>query len=236
MTRARHLRCLVAVLTVLAAGCADAPEELGPFSELVDIAANSLRVRPVEEPPLAMPTGAIPADVLAQSTGPMIALTVPGAQRIVLSAAPGAGAEYLNFQDQNRRGIRMREGAVSGTYGFGVDLLAVRFQREDPVAHPMPLAQWPGQVDREYQYRLRDLRNYSITLSCVFDRVIRENIEVIERHETVRIVETCTNQRRSFENTYWVEPETGLIRRTQQWTGPAIRPVIVELLRPASEG
>lgn len=181
-----------------------------------------------------MPVGAISPDVLDRSPEPMIALTLPDAERIILSAAPDAGETFRVYHDVNRRGLRMREGALAGTYGFGVDLIAVRHQWDDPIARPMPLAEWPGRVDREYQYRLRDLENYSITVSCAFERVARENIEVIERHETVRIVETCTNQRRSFQNTYWVEPDTGLIRRSEQWTGPAIRPVIVETLRPGT--
>jgi len=232
-TQVRHA---MTALAVMLSACGSASEQLGPLGELAEVAASSIRTGRAEEPPLVMPEGAIPSDVLAQSPEPMIALTLGGVQRIILSAAPYAADDQLNFQDQNRRGIRMHEGAVSGTYGFGIDLLAVRFQRDDPVAHPVPLIQWPGQVDREYQYRQRDLYNYSIVVSCVFDRVVRENIEVIERYETVRIVETCTNQRRSFENTYWVEPESGVIRRSQQWTGPTTRPVIVELLRASAEG
>ncbi|MCL5777809.1 YjbF family lipoprotein [Limibaculum sp. FT325] len=233
MTRATLSRSGLAMLALFAAACSSGDETAAPYRDYAGLVANSLGIGRAAAPaPLEMPTGAMPVEVLAQSPGPMIALTVAGAQRIVLSAAPDAGDEFLNFQDQNRRGLRLRGGAVAGTYGFGQDLLAVRYQREDPVAHPLPLEEWPGQVDREYQYRLRDLANFSITVTCVFDRVVRENIDVIERHETVRIVETCTNSRRSFENTYWVEPLTGVIRRSQQWTGPEIRPVIIELLRP----
>lgn len=232
--RAAGPRAALVAAGLMLAGCGS--DGAGPLGDLAGLVAASVRGAPDVPTEAALPPpGPIAPGVLDTSDQPMIALTLPEISRLIMTAAPDAG-DYLNFQDQNRRGIRMLGGAVAGTYGFGVDLLAVRHGVDDPIARPTPLADWPAQVDRDYQYRLRDLDNYSITVACVFDVVVSETIEVIEAHDTVRVAETCTNQARSFTNTYWVEPATGTIRRSAQWTGPTIRPVTVELLRPTASG
>jgi hypothetical protein len=218
------------VCLALLAACSQGGSGFARYEDVGRLALGN----PVAEPsggPDALPL--LPRASFDLIDAPIVGLGFTDAPTVFLSAS-GRTEDHVSYQDQNRRGIRMRGGAVAATYGFGVDLRAVRFQREDPVATPTPLEQWPGQVDREYQYRVRDLDGFSITVTCVFDRLVRENIVVVERtHEVVRVVETCTNQRRSFENTYWVEPETGFIWRSAQWTGPSIRPVTVDIVNPA---
>ena len=50
-------------------------------------------------------------------------------------------------------------------------------------------------------------------------------------YETARIVESCANARRRFQNVYWVVPETGFIWKSVQWLGPKLNPVTVEIIR-----
>jgi len=139
---------------------------------------------------------------------------------------------YLTYQDTARRGLVLKGGAVAGTDGLGQDLLGVRHQVDDPFAYPRPLIEWPGQVDRSYQYRIRDGAPFSITVTCVIDIAARETIEIVERsYETARIVESCANARRRFQNVYWVVPETGFIWKSVQWLGPKLNPVTVEIIR-----
>lgn len=142
---------------------------------------------------------------------------------------------YLTYLDQNRRGLVMKGGAVTATKALGEDLRAVRHHRDDPTATLTPLAQWPGRLYRDYQFRKRDGVDYSVTLDCVFERLARETIEIVEiDFQVVRVSEICTNAARQVTNTYWVEEETGFIWKSQQWLGPNLAPATVEIIRPYS--
>ena len=142
---------------------------------------------------------------------------------------------YLNYLDSGGHGLVMLGGAVTGTQALGQDLEAVRHQPDDPVAHPTPVAGWPGQVWRDYQFAQRSGAEYSITLACVFERLVRETIDIVEiDFEVVRISEVCTNARRQITNTYWVEAETGFIWKSTQWLGPHLEPATIEIIRPYS--
>ena len=142
---------------------------------------------------------------------------------------------YLNYLGAGGRGLVMLEGAVAGTQSLGQDLQAVRYQPDDPVAHPTPVAGWPGQLYRDYQFAQRSGAEYSITLACVFERLVSETIDIVEiDFDVVRISEICTNARRQVVNTYWVEEETGFIWKSTQWIGPNLPPATIEIIRPYS--
>ena len=161
-----------------------------------------------------------------------IALSFGGGQRTFLVPLADNGG-YLNYFGSGGRGLVMIGGAVAGTQALGQDLQAVRYHPDDPVAYSTPVADWPGQVYRDYQYAQRSGAEYSITMACVFERLARENIEIVEiDFEVVRISEVCTNARRQFTNTYWVEPETGFIWKSQQWLGPNLEQATIEIIRP----
>ena len=163
-----------------------------------------------------------------------IALIFGGGPRTFLVPLADNGG-YLNYLDSGGHGLVMRGGAVTGTQALGQDLDAVRHQKDDPIAHPTPLADWPHQVYRDYQFSQRSGAEYSITLSCVFERLVIETIEIVELDfDVVRISEICTNARRQVTNTYWVEADTGFIWKSEQWLGPNIQQATIEIIRPYS--
>lgn len=160
-----------------------------------------------------------------------IAVSLRDVRAIVVARAENRGT--LDYRDSAGRAIRMRSGALAGTEGLGIDLAAVRHAQDDPVAYPMPLADWPDSVFREYQYRVRHAPQYGITLACAHQVLARETIEIFEiGFDVVRVSEVCTNQARQVVNTYWVEPETGFIWKSEQWAGPLIGHLTIEIVRP----
>jgi len=161
-----------------------------------------------------------------------IALTLGDGPRTFLVPLADNGG-YLNYLDSGGHGLVMLGGAVTGTQALGQDLEAVRYQPNDPVAYPTPVAAWPGQVWRDYQFAQRSGAEYSITLACVFERLVRETIDIVEiDFEVVRISEVCTNAKRQIVNTYWVEAETGFIWKSEQWLGPHLEQATIEIIRP----
>ena len=47
-----------------------------------------------------------------------------------------------------------------------------------------------------------------------------------------RVPETCSNGYRTFANTYWADPATGFVWKSEQWVGPRLEPMTVEVVRP----
>lgn len=179
-----------------------------------------------------VPAG-LSAEAAAQMQIPVISAAFEGNPTAYLPATARNGP-YVSYYGPDQRGIIMRGFGVARSQGLAQDLLGVRYQINDPVANPRPLESWPGQVDRSYQFHHRDLFNYEITLTCVFQRGPRQNLNILDKtHEVVRVGETCRNHRRTVENVYFVEPETGTIWRSRQWIGPQLRQLTVSTITPA---
>ena len=159
-----------------------------------------------------------------------------GNRSYVVPVADNGG--YLNYHDALRRSIIMRGGLITATQGLAYNMSAVRHAVDDPIVTPTPVAQWPGDVYRSYQFKLSGgARDFEITTSCVYTLGARERIEIVELFfDTVRVDETCSNAARSFTNTYWAEPDTGFIWRSQQWIGPRQEQMNVEIIRPYKAG
>lgn len=155
-----------------------------------------------------------------------------GNRSYVVPVADNGG--YLNYQDAARRSLIMRGGLITATQGLSYNLSAVRFDMDDPIVTPKPVAKWPASVFRNYQFKLSGgARDFEITTACAYTLGPRERIEIVELFfETVRVDETCSNTQRSFTNSYWAEPNTGFIWRSKQWIGPLQDAMHLEIIRP----
>jgi len=216
---------------ILLAGCADGgPSEVGRIGQtLVELA---LPDRQTDDAPPRQPSRA-ELDAIQSA---LIAVSVAGGPRSYVAPVADNGG-YLSYADAKRRIIVLRGAAIARTNGLRHDLIGVRFAAEDPLAHPRPLADWPGQVDRAYQFRQRDLDAYGITLTCVFERGPRSRIDIVERrHEVVQVTETCRNQARRVINRHWVAPESGVVWKSEQWIGPNEPPFTIEVVTPYRQG
>lgn len=184
-----------------------------------------------EEPVPELPVDVTRADLNAVPYA-MIALRIEDSPpAFVVPVADNGG--YLVYQDTARRAVVMHGGLITATHGLGHDLDALAHEREDPVAVPTPLPEWPGSILRSYRFAVQGTDGYQIAVGCTFERGVRETIEIVElTFEVVRIVETCSNPRRTFTNTYWVDPDSGFIWRSQQWVGPNLEPMMIDIIRP----
>ena len=163
-----------------------------------------------------------------------IAVSSDGGPRAYLVPLADNGG-YLDYRDAAGNSVRMLGGAVTGLDTAGHDLEGVHFDRSDPIAHPTPLALWPAEIWREYQFAVQNLGRYVISLKCVYEPQGHETVEIVEvRFDLVRVRELCTNARRQITNTYWIDEATGFIWKSEQWLGPKIGQISVEIIRPYS--
>ena len=223
MSAGRTFAALAAAL-IGAACSSEGPQDLDRIAAL---AKQSLL--PAET---AAPVRELTRAELDQIPYATIALSLGGGPRsFIVPLADNGG--YLTYQDANRRGLVMLGGAVTGTLALGGDLRTVQHDRHDPVAYPQPLADWPGRVFRDYQFKARDGAEYRITLDCMFQTVAAETVEIVEiAFDLVRVSEICTNAARQVTNTYWVEADTGFIWKSEQWLGPRLGQATIEIIRP----
>lgn len=229
MARGRMRASLLAAGLALAAGlggCASGGPTL--FERIGTLAGATLAG------PDAAPAPGLSRAELDRMPSAVIAVTSDAGQRAYLVPLSDNDG-YLNYRDAGGNGVVLLGGAVSRTESLGHDLQAVRHHRRDPIAHPTPLAEWPGRVPRDYQYLLRDLGRYRITLDCVFEPVARETIEIVELNfDVARVAEICTNAERQVTSTYWVDEATGFVWKSRQWVGPQTGHLTIEVIRPYS--
>jgi hypothetical protein len=220
---------LVLSLAIQLGACASGGETL--FERIGSLASNSIAA---PGDPAAATAPAITRDQLDQIPYATVAFSKDGGPRVILVPVTDNGG-YLNYRDPGGDAIIMFGGAISGSESLGFDLQAVQHHWLDPIAHQTPLAAWPGRQNRVYQFLQRDLGRYILTLDCVYEPAVSERIEIVElTYDLMRVNEVCRNAEREIINTYWVDAQTGFIWKSEQWLGPRIGHVTIEIIRPYS--
>ena len=128
-----------------------------------------------------------------------------------------------------------RSGRLVKTVGLHSNLLEVTSLTDDPLAHTARLHD--GQ---QWQRELRwtedgELRSASVTSTFTPSGesvllIAGQRIETQIWQETVR----AAVPEREWQNTFWIEKTSGLVRQSQQMAGAGVLPVQMTLLKPAS--
>lgn len=227
MRRGGAIRLAAAMaLAVLAGACAQRSDLF--VQQVLEYGIGELTRGEAEPTPLPS------REQLNEFPYPMIAITRSDSKATGIVVAVTANSDgYATYQDRTRRSVILHGGLLSGTQGFGYDLSAVKTQRDDPVVHQTVPSKWPGTLIRNYQFSLGSADDFQITVTCTVRQVVREQIVIFEiGYDVVRMQEDCMNDRRTFTNVYWVDPESGFIWRSTQWIGPRVTPLTVEVIRP----
>jgi hypothetical protein len=213
-----------AVLAVALSGCSS--DEASYFRRMGEM-TRILISRPVQAPQPQLTRAEL--NKIPYAT---IAVSSNGGPRAYLVPLADNGG-FLDYRDEAGNSVRVRGGAVAGLQTAGNDLDGVLYDQNDPIAHPRSPALWPRHVWRQYQFSAINEDPHVISLSCVFQPTGPETIEIVEINYSVTAIrEVCTNARRQVVNTYWVDDETGFIWKSEQWLGPRIGAVVVEVIRP----
>ena len=196
----------------------------GPLLDAVGLGDDAAELEGVEFPtPPRAAFDAIDAPVISVKRGDLPTVYVKAEAR---------NRDTVTYFDPGRRGLTLRGAAINGTVSFFYDLAALRAQRDDPIVHQTPLADWPERVTRTYQFHNRNQPDSSLTVVCSYGVPASAPIEIVERsYATTRVAETCANGALSFRNVYWLIAETGEIWRSRQWIGPRNEPVTIEIVQ-----
>jgi hypothetical protein len=117
--------------------------------------------------------------------------------------------------------VFLRNGVVVGTRGIGRDIIAA-----DASMTVKALRSRQGQSGiRTFTVSDGDVTSTNYQYRCDIRNLGSESIYIAnQRLKTIHLQENCKGgpaEAKMLSNDYWIQPSTGLIRKSRQWMGPA---------------
>lgn len=124
--------------------------------------------------------------------------------------------------------VFLRNGIIAETHGYPQDAMDIRLLGADPFARL-------GEVTTAATLRRYDWMpgyRFGTEVQGQLRRGAIENVEILgSRHRLQRFDEVLTGPGVAATNVYWVEPDTGLIRRSRQFVAPGME-LEITVLKP----
>lgn len=148
---------------------------------------------------------------------------------LVLGSKTGASCLWTS---SSRIVVVTEGGRIAKTAGLPWNLGDTTFSTPDPATDflkPLPQSQSFRSLD------FPDLKRFSVGVSSTFESKGAATIKILgQALDTRMVVENCTCPEFDweFQNTYWVDRESGIVWRTVQTAHPKLDPLQIELFRP----
>ena len=221
----RHLTG-VALLAALVAGCSyssrdgEEPSSVAQFSTIGKKVLTSRRAGPPEKT-------VVTQDILSKITVPVIQINpeVFGGSDFLTRAASrrdsGLGTvEVWSSSDDAQ--IFLRNGVLVGSRGVGRDIIAADANMSIRALNSGANASGV----RRYTISDGDVTTTEYVFNCDIRNVGLEKINVADQVFSVRRMrEDCIGGNQEtirLSNDYWVQPGTGLVRKSRQWVSPSV--------------
>lgn len=151
-----------------------------------------------------------------------------------LMYAASANGGYVTYVSPLRQEITLHGATqITGTRGLGTDLVSGWSSAPDPLATPIPPSRWPGRVKRVYELPGEGPQGQIQSFECTFERGDLTEMTILQvRYQGVQISETCIGPSGQFENLHFVDPSSGTVWRSLQWTGPKMELLDLQILEP----
>ena len=157
-----------------------------------------------------------------------IGLRLGDSAQIMLLLVSESGGQLL-WTSSARMAITTENGRIIHTGGFGHDLGGHTLVNSSTEPDGSKIIRW--------QADFPDQGLYSVLITCHDHQAGNETISILGKDiHTQRIDERCSSDEDvldwSFSNTYWVDPDTGLVWRSIQHVSPNLDAIEIETLRP----
>ncbi len=211
--------CLPAIIVACLLGACSS-EGGGDWSPLYEIAKNAWGG---DSPKVTLEEA---ASVPYASMG----ISLGGGPQVMLLQAGETNGQQL-WTSAAKIAITTKNGRIVRTAGFGHDLGGYELRAGTGGNLGAQTARW--------QADFPDLKLYSVSIVCQDKQAGEETITILGKDiHALRIDESCTSEGGrldwSFNNTYWVDPENGLIWRSIQHVHPQLDAIETEVLRPSA--
>ena len=154
-----------------------------------------------------------------------------GGNQNLLVLATDSGGELL-WTGPSHAVIVTRDGRIVRTVGLGHDLASLTMRN---AAAPPPGAAVHGPFASTRLEDFPELGLYGALVSCRAHLVGRQRIDILGQAVTTnRVDESCHSQAPdwSFVDSYWVDPDNGLVWRSRQHIHPKGGEIETEIFRP----
>ena len=164
----------------------------------------------------------------------MVRANLQGESVAPLMIARSVNKGYARYLSRAGQSITLRGALVTATHAMGTDLLSVKHDPGDPLSRPTRVANWPSRTVRTYFVPGTGIEGTPIVVTCDVKRIKDHDIEIAETpFQTTQMTEVCqTDTGISFANHHFVDRNSGQVWVTQQWVGPDMAPLGLEVLEP----
>jgi hypothetical protein len=216
-------RGLAGATLLLLAGCSSADSGNTNYAQFYQLVKQSVSA--------TFGTVRVTRDQAASIPYASMGYSLDGGNQMLLVLATDSGRELL-WTGPSHAVIVTRDGRIVRTVGLGHDLAGLT---TPGTAAPAPAAASRGSFTSSRLEDFPELGLYGTLVSCRARLVGRQTIQILDQAITTnRVDEACQSQRPdwSFVDSYWVDPDNGLVWRSRQHIHPKGAEIETEVFRP----
>lgn len=224
----RHTSIISRVFTVtfVLIGCGSKGNAPALTDQLVATVKSTIQQRKASNAPQA--AAAVTRAQVEQSTVPLLRLTIGETGSQATAAELARNGDTATYFMGTGQAIYLRGGLMTGTRGLGYDLMSL-----DMPFRSVADALKGGSYTRVHRYLDSENRITKPTANCSMRVESTQTLTQLERQYQVRhVVETCSGDGVSFQNTYDLDARTTQVWRSSQWVGPVAEHALIEQLKP----
>lgn len=170
--------------------------------------------------------------LVEESGGSLIYVQLPGDKGRTLMNATSVNGPYVTFVSRFSQSVTLRGSLITGSRGFGYDLLGISTSGDDPVVRATPPQNWPKSIRRTYTFPGDGPAGRSITVKCGFGAGGETSVVIVERQHTGTLMaEACKGDGVEFRAFHLVD-KAGQIWKSQQWLGPDQGLIDLDVIEP----
>lgn len=219
----RVARIVPALAVLVAGGCSSAGTGNTNYAQFYQIAKQSLsasfgKIRITRDQAAAIPYASL-------------GYTLDGGNQALLVLATDTNGELL-WTSPSHVVVVTRDGRITRTLGLPHDLSALT-TLGGPAPSPATAARQSFTSSRQEDFP--DLGLYSVAISCRARLIGRQKITILgQAINTNRVEENCQsrNPEWSFTDSFWIDPDSGLVWRSIQHIHPKAGTIEIEIFRP----
>ena len=205
----------------------------GGTSPVVSAIKGAILPPKAEDTPIASTSATLTREKIEAFGLALIRGRIEGEDISNLLTGTSVNGDYVTYVSSYRQNITLLGTLVTGTRGMGGDLLSVRSDANDPIAHATPTKDWPRTLTRDYRFPGVGPAGNTISVICNLTRASDTTVTIVEvTYDVTPFTEVCTGEEVEFTNTYLAQPDTGQIWQTSQWVGNKVGHVNLDVLEP----
>ncbi len=166
----------------------------------------------------------------------MVQMNLEGEDIFPILLPTHVNGPYVIYGNKFRQSLTLRESQITGTRGFGTDLVSASSSDNDPLKVLTPPKRWPATVEREYRFGGGGpngrVERYTCTLTPAGENTITLAGTPIK---VIGYAENCSGEAGQFTNLYAADTRTGRVWQSKQYVGPLMPAILLDVLEPLTE-